>query len=314
MPAIRKKQSCALLFALAALFPQPAFPWGDEGHRIIAQVAERRLDPGAAQAVRELIGPDGLVEVSTWADQIKQERPESRPWHFVDIPLGRDDYDPARDCARPRPGDCVIGALERSRAVLSDPAADKTAKIEALKFLVHFVGDLHQPLHCIDNGDRGGNEVHVTFFGEATNRFSQKPWNLHAVWDAGLIARAGLTQDQYVSRLEGLLKTRNQTRLVQGGFREWALESHRAAERLAYKLLPADRIIGENYYRQALPTVDAMLARAGARLARILNDTLGPRPRPAEKLFRPSGSRAFPPFHPAPESPWHSHRIPSASG
>jgi hypothetical protein len=278
LPAIRKTHSCALLFALFALLPQPAFPWGDEGHRIIAQVAERRLEPAVAQAVRDLIGPDRLSDISTWADHIKQDRPESRPWHFVDIPLGREDYDPARDCARPRPGDCLIGALERSRTVLSDPAADRTAKIEALKFLVHLVGDLHQPLHCVDNGDRGGNDVQVLFFGESTNRFSQKPWNLHAVWDAGLIARTGLSQDQYVNKLEGLLRTHNQTRMVQGGFRDWALETHRAAERLAYKLLPADRMIGDNYYRQALPTVDAMLARAGARLARILNDTLGAHP------------------------------------
>lgn len=273
-PAPLKNSFAAVLFVLVALGPQPAFPWGDEGHRIIAQLAERRLHPDAAARVRELIGEDGLTAVATWADQIKQERPETRPWHYVSIPMGRDDYDPGRDCATPRPGDCVIGALERWHALLSDPATDKPTKVEALKFLVHFVGDLHQPLHCIDNGDRGGNEAQVTFFGEATNPFSQKPWNLHAVWDAGLIARAGLTHDRYVDKLEDLLKTRNPAKLVQGGFREWALEAHRAAERAAYKLLPPEKTIGDDYYRRALPTVDAMLARAGARLAWVLNNAL----------------------------------------
>lgn len=277
-PARLKNSSAAILLALVILNPQTAFPWGDEGHRIIAQLAERRLHPDTARAVRELLGQDGLVAVATWADQIKTERPETRPWHYVSIRMGRNDYDPGRDCARPNPGDCVIGALERWRAALSDPAADKPTRIEALKFLVHFVGDLHQPLHCIDDGDRGGNEVPVTFFGEAANPFSQKPWNLHAVWDAGLIARAGLTQDRYVEKLDGLLKTRNPARLVEGGFREWALEAHRAAEKVAYKLLPPDKAIGDDYYRRALSTLDAMLARAGARLAWVLNDALGPHP------------------------------------
>ena len=264
------------LLALSAVLPQPAFPWGDEGHRIIGQLAEHRLHKDASARVRELVGPEGLAAIATWADHIKTDRPETRPWHYVDIPFGQGDYDPGRDCVRPQPGDCLIGALERWHAVLLDPTTDKQTKSEALKFIVHLIGDLHQPLHCIDHGDRGGNDVVVTFFGEPTNPFSLKPWNLHAVWDAALLERAGLTQDQYVRKLEGLLKRRTFGDPEKGSYREWALETHRAAEEAAYKLLPPDKKIGEDYYRRALPVADAMLAKAGARLARILNQAFGP--------------------------------------
>jgi len=267
----------AVLLGLLTILPQPALPWGDEGHRIIAQLAERRLHKDTAEQVRELIGPEGLAAIATWADSIKTERPETRPWHYVDIPLGRRDYAPGRDCATPRPGDCLIGALERWHALLLDPHTDRPTKIEALKFLVHLIGDLHQPLHCIDNGDRGGNEVLVTFFGETTNSFSQKPWSLHAVWDAALIERAGMTRDRYVAKLEDLLKKQKPDDLKKGSFREWALEAHRAAEEVAYKLLPPDKNIGEDYYRRASLVIGAMLAKAGARLARLLNDAFRPR-------------------------------------
>ncbi len=273
--AMPQKSLTAILLGLVVILPEPAFPWGDDGHRIVAQVAEHRLHKDAAARVRDLIGPEGLASVAMWADQIKSERPETRPWHYVNIPMGRGDYDPGRDCATPQPGDCVIGALERMYARLLDPSTDTPAKVEALKFLVHLMGDLHQPLHFVDR-DRGGNEVLVTFFGEKNIPSTTIPWNLHAVWDTALIVRTGLTQDQYVAKVEGLLKSRKPGDFEKGSFRVWALETHRAAVEVAYGLLPPDRALGEDYYRRALPVVDAMLAKAGVRLAKILNEAFGP--------------------------------------
>jgi hypothetical protein len=273
---MRQNSLGAILLGLMVIVPQPAFPWGDEGHRIVAHVAEHRLHKDAAERVRDLIGPEGLASVSMWADEIKAERPETRPWHYVNIPLGQGGYDPGRDCATPQPGDCVIGALERMYARLVDSSTDAPAKVEALKFLVHLMGDLHQPLHFVDNRDRGGNEALVTFFGEQNIPFTNIPWNLHAVWDTALIHHAGLTQDQYVAKVEGLLKSRKPGDFEKGSFREWALETHRAAVEVAYGLLPPDRAIGEDYYRRALPVVDVMLAKGGARLGKILNEAFAP--------------------------------------
>lgn len=272
----QKALGAILLGMVLVLVPQPAFPWGDDGHRIVAQVAEHRLHKDAAARVRSLIGPEGLASVAMWADEIKPERPETRPWHYVNIPLDQGNYDPGRDCATPQPGDCIIGALERMYARLLDPSTDTPAKVEALKFLVHLMGDLHQPLHFVDNRDRGGNETLVTFFGEQKIPFTNIPWNLHAVWDTALIRRVGLTQDQYVAKVEGQLKRRNPGDFEKGSFREWALETHRSAVKVAYGLLSPDRAIGKAYYRRALPVVDVMLAKAGARLAKILNEAFAP--------------------------------------
>ena len=158
----------ALITALL-LLPSLAFAWGPEGHAIIAQIAEDRLAPAARQQVDQLLDGDSLAVVASWADEIRIHRPDTAQWHFVDIPKNANDYDPARDC-RPTPrGDCIIAAIDRELAILRDASADKDKRAEALKFIVHFVGDLHQPLHCADDHDRGGNDVTVKFFRRTTN-------------------------------------------------------------------------------------------------------------------------------------------------
>ncbi|MEW6683870.1 MAG: S1/P1 nuclease [Nitrospirota bacterium] len=263
----------ALATAVTLFGAQPIFAWGDKGHRVVAIVAEGRLDPATHEAVRSLIGPSTLRDVATWADDIRRDRPETAPWHYVDIPLDRADYDPARDCAHPRNGDCIVGALERFQRVLADARRARAERAEALRFVAHFVADLHQPLHCADNRDRGGNDVEVVFFGEVLNPFSGKPWNLHAVWDAGLIERRGLSVSDYARRLTGRIGRDVESELERGTVVDWVAESHRAAVETSYRL-PPDRALGDEYAAQALPVVDDMLAKAGIRLAKILNDAL----------------------------------------
>ncbi len=237
-------------------------------------VAEARLTPDARDAVRSLIGPSKLRDVATWADDIRRDRPETAPWHYVDIPLDRADYDPARDCVHPRKGDCIIGALERFQRVLADTRHPRAERAEALRFVTHLVGDLHQPMHCADNRDRGGNDVDVVFFGEVLNPFSGTPWNLHAVWDAGLIERRGLSVSDYARRLAPRVGRDSVSKIERGAVVDWVLESHRAAVETIYRL-PPDRSLGDDYADRALPIVDEMLAKAGVRLARLLNDALG---------------------------------------
>src|SRR5262249_48901498 len=148
-----------------------------------------------------------------WADEIRDRRPETARWHYVDIPLAAHDYQPARDCQRTPRGDCIIAALERERAVLADHGATDQRRSEALRFVVHLIGDLHQPLHCADDGDHGGNAVDVTFLG--------RPERLHAVWDGGILTASGLGERTWVERVATRVSGANRRRLAAGTFVDW---------------------------------------------------------------------------------------------
>jgi hypothetical protein len=273
-------RTLTLGFALAACgalwWPPAALAWGQQGHRIVARIAERNLSPRARQEVRRLLRPGETLEsVATWADVIRDSRPETKRWHYVDIPLREGSYDPARDCRRTPFGDCIIQALNESRAVLGDPArlerllltladerATRQARAEALKFLVHFVGDLHQPLHCADNDDGGGNRLKVTFFGASSN--------LHKVWDTDIIARAGFART--ANRAAALPMAGETVMLAGESFVDWALEAHRLAAAHAYQGIPANKRLGQDYYLKNRSVVDGQLQRAGLRLAKLLNE------------------------------------------
>jgi hypothetical protein len=193
----------------------------------------------------------------------EQPRAQRRPWHFVDIPKSETTYDPARDCQN---GDCVIEAIERQQAILSDHTKTKKARTEALIFLVHLVGDVHQPLHCADDHDRGGNEVQVQFFGIDDN--------LHAVWDSSLIEKANLSETAYVRKLNTWLSSQSETDLQSGTVTDGARGAHQIAREHAYGDVPATKRLGVRYFKRVLPFVDAQLATGAVRLAKLLNETL----------------------------------------
>ncbi len=212
-----------------------------------------------------LLGGDALAAVASWADDVREQRPETTLWHFVNIPRRATRYAPARDCRSTPLGDCIVAAIERFKGVLADRAAESASRAEALKFIVHLVGDLHQPLHCANDNDRGGNTVAVTFFRQATD--------LHRVWDSGLIAKMDLGETDYARHLEGWLAGQRVAALQGGTTISWALEAHRSAAAHAYRI-PASKRLGGAYYDANEPVVDRQLARAGVRLARLLNTLL----------------------------------------
>jgi hypothetical protein len=264
-PSASLRRAAAAL-ALTLFVASNALGWGREGHEVVAIIAERHLTARARERVRQILGPEGsLAAVSTWADEIRPSRPETAPWHYIDIPLNASAIDPARDCLK---GDCVTTAITRFVAVLRDNAASADAKNEALKFVVHFVADLHQPLHCADNHNRGGNDVHVTFFGENAN--------LHSVWDTLLIERIDPDTESYAKRLDDALTDSNITAFENGTVEDWALESHAVAQKVAYGALHAGETLelGAGYLQTAAPVVDLQLQKAGIRLASILNHAL----------------------------------------
>jgi hypothetical protein len=250
--------------------PSSLYAWGDAGHRIVADLAERYLNDRAREEIRTFIGEASLASVSGWADLIRGDRPETARWHFVNIPFKASRYDPKRDCGFSKKGECVIAAIERFRKVLSNGAIPHAERAEALKFLVHLVADLHQPLHTADRRDRGGNDLPVTFFGEKLHS-GERPWNLHAVWDGGLIDRTGLSERAYVDHLQGWLKRQSLPKLQSGTVADWGWEAHRAAVEVAYRI-PKKRKLAKDYFEKSVPVMDELLAKAGVRLARLLNE------------------------------------------
>ena len=286
------RQVLSLVFAAIGIVheAQPAWGWWDTGHQIIAQVATDRLSHNAGIAVTNILqhDPTGqtLVAVAGWADTVRDSSmPETYNWHFVDIPVNGTPptYDATRDCQNdPKKGDCVVNALGREIALLTDPGASAEDRAVALKFVTHLVGDLHQPLHCAErNGDRGGNEVTVTFFG-ATHEdppYQHSLWNLHAVWDGGMIDHTKRSQAAYVKALEDWIATQDVRAIESGTVTDWANETHAQAVHHAYKnakgtgSFPATKgSVGKTYDKANLPVADQQLAKAGVRLAKVLND------------------------------------------
>ena len=256
----------------------PSFAWGPEGHEIVADIARSHLTEHARDRIRELLGNDDLAAVSVWADDIKAERPETFGWHFVDIPMSAQGFSGPRDCYRPderHPAtkedhhNCVVDRISLFARVLADKNAPRPDRIEALKFVVHFVGDIHQPLHATGEA-RGGNEIHVVEFGQT--QCGKYVCNLHFAWDIGLIEHAGRREADYVNYLEKWI-TRQRLQQKAGGTPEtWANESFILAKQV---WLNDGGTIDEAYYRNKIGTLDQRLALAGLRLARLLNEALG---------------------------------------
>lgn len=247
-----------LLVAILALFASslPAPAWGPIGHRAVGQIAEERLSAKAQQAVRDLLGDESLAEASLWADEIRSDARwrVSSPWHYVNIPDGQT-YSRAR---RDRDGD-VIEALERFVAVLRYDGSSREDRVAALKFIAHFVGDIHQPLHVGRASDRGGNEIGVSWFG--------KPSNLHRVWDSEVISRQRLSPRSLVRALESRPGEQVEA-WRQDSPMTWSAESM-ALRPLVYDMPGTG--LGRAYLRAAGPVVEQRLQQAGVRLAALLD-------------------------------------------
>ena len=258
-----------LLFLSVAV--DRAGAWGWEGHIIVARIAEAHLTDKAKAGIAQLLGPDKKIEdtsVASWPDNIRRDRPETGPWHYVDIPFEATSYDPSRDCKN---GQCVVAQLEHFAAVLAATNATTVSKAEALRFVVHFVGDMHQPLHCIErNHDKGGNLVKTTFLSES------QAGNLHSAWDSLLLRQYLGARDvlQYADELNSRI-TPQQTKDWAGGtFADWAWESHQQAVAHAYAGIPIQTTpvnLTQQYVDENRQVVETQLERAGIRLANVLN-------------------------------------------
>jgi S1/P1 Nuclease len=255
------------------LIPSTLVGWGPEGHAIVAGLAEARLTERARSGIRLLIGDVGLRSIANWADEVRPARDETYNWHFVDIPKDATAFSDERDCFLPNSRhtgaatdhhNCVVDRIEIFARMLADGKASHDDRTEALKFLVHFVGDVHQPMHATGEA-AGGNGIAVKEFG--ASECGTRRCNLHGAWDSGLIAHTGLGADDYVARLNKLIEEEH---LQAGGTpADWANESHQYAQAA---WLPDGAEVDEHYYRQQIHVVDERLALAGLRLAALLNE------------------------------------------
>jgi hypothetical protein len=289
-----------LLSAIAlAISSAAAFAWGEEGHRLIGYIADQHLTPGAAREVAYLLRNDRfasgersnrttLAEVAYWADEIRDYnwgKAKGR-WHYDDIPMCGEP-DPAKYC---RKGNCASEQLARHMEMLKDRRIQARYRNEALKWVVHIIGDLHQPLHAADHDDNGGNRIEVSFFGERDN----PPWGsikLHTIWDVHILRRLLAERGGEAAFRAQWISGSDKHYWERGTPAQWIQESHRMARDVVYRQLPGglacarERRTGvvaldERYYERAAPLVDTQIRKAGIRLARVLNDLFERPPAP----------------------------------
>jgi nuclease S1 len=261
---MRLRAVLPLLLALA--LPGPAAAWSAPGHRIVARIAEGRLSPAARRMVAQVLGDSSLADVAPWADGL--DDPDARRLHYVNIPFDAAGYDARRDCPA---GACAVAAIERFAADL-EHGTSEAARADALRWLVHLVGDLHQPLHAGDRRDRGGNEVSLAFPHRG-------PEKLHRVWDEEVLQPLlGRRRPDEAARL---LATRLRAEDAARWAREldpasWANASSALAREL-YRELGADPglrgvvRVDRAYARSQRARVEEALQRAGVRLAALLD-------------------------------------------
>ena len=246
--------------AAAVLSPNPALAWGKTGHRVVAAIAQEHLSWRARAGVRRIFGVETLTEAANWPDTMKSDpspfwQKTSGPWHYVTVPEGRT----YAEVGAPAGGDAAT-ALARYAAVIRDGAASCADRQTALRFIVHLVGDLHQPLHAGNATDRGGNDVKVTWFGRATN--------LHSVWDSALVDEQQLSFSEMAASL-GAHVTRTQARdWRQVDPAVWIAES----TRLRDLIYPADPALSYRYVYDNTPRMERRLQMGGIRLAAYLDD------------------------------------------
>ena len=248
---------CGLAFAI----PFRAFAWGPAAHEAVVTLAAERLTPVTTQQVATLLGRESLVQISVWADDVRTTtHKHTTGWHFTNIPITSSGYQASRDCPQ---GNCVVAAIQRQEAILRDRTRPAAARAEALKFLIHLIGDVHQPFHASDAGDRGGNNREIELVGGSRN--------LHAAWDSGIIQSRGSSTRALVTAAKQWLQTQTESTLAGGSAEDWANESYRLARDIAYVQVRGDDAIAGPERVEALRIIEQRIARAGVRLAAVLN-------------------------------------------
>lgn len=285
-PTTPTRWACLLLGAALALLAPSARAWGDDGHRVVGELAWRRLSPTAQAAVAEALterGYESLAEAATWPDTYARRFPEydpMKPFHYVNVDAKAPSYQRDRDCVN----GCVVSALTQFIALLEskEPPPSLTERRRDIYWLAHFMGDIHQPLHVAHPDARGGTLTLLAFF-EAPDKRSA-----HWIWDFGLIERRpalnvatgdGVASDQPVFRTIADELTAELTPAKVRAFQAVTSPEAIANEGLllsrSYAFLKSTDHVDATYEKTRWPIVRTQLERAGVRLAAILEHALG---------------------------------------
>jgi hypothetical protein len=295
---ISSRPSIFAALLVAGLLPQHAAAWGDEGHQIVALVAEQYLEPAARAEVGAMLGADqddltahDIASEAMWADRYRdsdrggssgERYVRTRQWHFANIELHGPNLDeacfhhpplPAGVPASRGPADaCIVDKIDQFAAELEDATVSAAERLLALKFILHLVGDVHQPLHTADDHDAGGNRKRAEASGFA-------PGNVHHFWDVEFVEHLGGNPTETAARLVASISDEQRRGWSRGTAADWAMESFALARDHAYGMLPAARADGvyalpPAYVEVATRDAAAQLSKAGVRLAFLLNRVL----------------------------------------
>jgi hypothetical protein len=243
-----------LLVVSVFMLPVWAFAWGATGHQVIGTLAEKQLTASARAQVQTLLALEAgstLASISTWADERKNST--TARWHFINFPRTSCNYDHARDCPD---GNCLLGAIDRQSNILKSEAPD-LQRLQALKYLVHFIGDLHQPLHLGYLDDRGGNQYQIQAYKRGSN--------LHALWDSGLIKFVSDDPQVWVDRLS------TKPLAARVNLIDPARVAEESCRIVAAPRFYPDRKVEAPYVDRWTPVLEQQLVLGGSRLARMLN-------------------------------------------
>ncbi len=249
---------------LVFLLPISGYSWGPTGHRVVGEIASQHLTPQARKAIQALLGRQSLAMISNWPDFIKSDTTHrydhTSRWHYLDFPAGvsPSKFDAILKAAK---GENLYSQTQAMIAQLKSPSVSKEDKIFALTFLVHLIGDMHQPLHVGRDEDMGGNKVNVYWF--------DRPTNLHRVWDEHLIDFQQLSYTEYAKALD-IAPASTVSKLQSGSVRDWMFESHELADKVYSKTKEGDKLSYRyNFWFQE--DLNQQLLKGGLRLAAVLN-------------------------------------------
>lgn len=306
------------ILATLSLNLEQAAAWGDEGHMAVATIAFNQLPQSLQAEVRQILAGDtvtaacgkgSFIEDAVWPDKLR-EKPgqcastvawgKTEPWHFLDIPTSASSYEHARDCPN---DDCVVAKIKAFQTILADKSETKARRRDALKFLIHFVGDLHQPLHttsapfnrlnaekaatmgakkgnkCLVNHlpmDRGGNCVDVRYKANAGAGGEGKATELHAFWDSDVVVAISSNPAEVADAAIKGMSAADIKAVQQGTVEDWTNEGHQIAVKMVYADLPSGPMpqLGGAYADKAQGIALNQIRRGGLRLAKLLEDTL----------------------------------------
>lgn len=261
-----KRISASILTIITAtgMMSTAAQAWGKLGHRVVAEIGQRHLSPEAMAQVTAILGVEDFAEIANFPDFSLSSpdpfwRGESAVWHYVTVP----DDETYRTSEVPEGGDAIT-ALAKYKTILKDPQASAADKKQALIFIVHLIGDIHQPMHAGNGTDRGGNKVEMVFFDELMNR--------HKVWDEGIVEFEELSYTELAGWLNRKITPEKVRAWYQPDPIDWAEESI-AIRKAVYA--EDVRFASYEYIFDHRDTVRTRLSQGGVRLAHYLNDIFG---------------------------------------